>query len=169
MSSRRACPTFPRSDAAENLLRPLETECAPPPCEATPTPPASSQSWRESAPPEQNGRAGRFCHLGGACLSVGLGGATFAYRAPAQPPRVAVRVGGREVAVEPSPEQGREHRGDLAQPAVCGVQLAASYPRPLRLNISDKNRRYTGKSQSHRPPKRTQRTPHRSASPPAPA
>jgi hypothetical protein len=34
----------------------------------------------------------------------------------------------------------------------------AHYPRPLRLNISDKNRRYIGKYQSKRPPKGTQRT-----------
>jgi hypothetical protein len=48
---------------------------------------------------------------------------------------------------QPSPSQPRPRWPD-------------HWPRPLRLNISlflDKNRRYIGKSQSKRPPKRTQR------------
>jgi hypothetical protein len=47
-------------------------------------------------------------------------------------------------------------------------QLAEPWPRPLRLNMSDKNRCYIGKSQSKRPPKRTQRPPHLPSPPGAP-
>jgi hypothetical protein len=59
-----------------------------------------------------------------------------------------------------------QHRLDAAggpdQQRVIPPHLlgARRWPRPLRLNISDKNRRYISKSQSKRPPKNTQRPPH---------
>jgi hypothetical protein len=54
---------------------------------------------------------------------------------------------------------GRTHLLDL-QGAPAHPMHRPHWPRPLRLNISDKNRRYIGTSQSNRPPKRTQRPPH---------
>jgi hypothetical protein len=45
-------------------------------------------------------------------------------------------------------------------PHTTGHRVGRTWPKTLRLNISDKNRRYIRKYQSKRPPEKTQRPPH---------
>jgi hypothetical protein len=86
--------------------------------------------------------------------------------------------------ISPTPATGTR-RVSVSRSLSCHLVQAECSGRPSRPTrrrcvsiFLDKNRRYTGKSQSKQPPKRTQRTPHRAASgrppraragPPAPA
>jgi hypothetical protein len=67
---------------------------------------------------------------------------------------------GREVGWLTTRRPGRSPAAAAGACQAGGRQARLPPGRPLRLNISDKNRRYIGKSQSKRPPKRTQRPPH---------
>jgi hypothetical protein len=84
---------------------------------------------------------------------------------PAAVPRQLPAHSLHPLGVDPRRRLVEIPQGELDDPLGWRAVVAelGTYPRPLRLNISsDKNRRYIGKSQSKRPPERTQRTPHRS-------
>jgi hypothetical protein len=84
-------------------------------------------------------------------------GCTFIPK-PASPPTLGGCVPPCPTSTAAARCRGCQVRRRLTGRAPCAIRHPA--PRPLRLNISDKNRRYIGKSQSKRQPQKTPRPPH---------
>jgi hypothetical protein len=115
---------------------------------------------------------GVFCQLGGVFLSVGAPGEVEAVKAAVRPGQrmlgLVRGLDGEAADAAATPQAGEALQRHTARPRrEVHERRETTRVRCVSLFLDNKNRRYIGKSQSKRPPERTQRTPHRASSKPS--